>query len=171
MNSAPKPLSNSLPSHPETDYNREKSKFFRNLFVKKFTSLIIIQPRINVEGASEDHRNVIRAHGKGSKERDLPIDETISPIIQEYLDSNPKLIYLFEGRRKGHPYPKRTIEKIYDNACHKAKIQKRGGIHSLRHSYATHLLEQGTDLRQIQMLLGHSSIKTTQIYTHVSQEE
>lgn len=116
-------------------------------------------------------RKTIRIHGKGAKERDLSIDQSIAPILINYLDKHPDQIYLFEGAQKGRPYPRRTIEKIYENACKKAGIEKRGGIHSLRHSYATHLLEQGTDLRQIQVVLGHSSIKTTQIYTHVSRDE
>jgi site-specific recombinase XerD len=116
-------------------------------------------------------RNVIRIQGKGAKERDLSIDQSIAPILRDYLDANPGQAYLFEGACKGQPYPRRTIEKIYDNACKKAGIQRRGGIHSLRHSFATHLLEQGTDLRHIQVVLGHSSIKTTQIYTHVSRDE
>jgi site-specific recombinase XerD len=116
-------------------------------------------------------REVIRIRGKGAKERDLPIDPSIEPILRSYADAHSGQVYLFEGEEKGRPYPRRTIEKIYDNACRKAGIQKKGGIHSLRHSYATHLLEQGTDLRQIQALLGHSNIKTTQIYTHVSREE
>jgi len=116
-------------------------------------------------------REIIRIHGKGAKERDLTIDPSIAPILRDYLDQHPGQVYLFEGARKGLPYPRRTIEKIYDNACAKAGIERRGGIHSLRHSFATHLLEQGTDLRQIQVVLGHSSIKTTQIYTHVSRDE
>lgn len=116
-------------------------------------------------------RAVIRIHGKGSKERDMPLDQCMVLPIRRYLARNSDLVYFFEGSEKGRPYPSRTVEKIYDNACKKAGIQRRGGIHSLRHSYATHLLEQGVDLRQIQVLLGHSSIKTTQIYTHVSREE
>jgi site-specific recombinase XerD len=116
-------------------------------------------------------REVIRIHGKGAKERDLPLDPCLVEPLRKHLTAHPDLNYLFEGSKKGHPYARRTIEKIYSNACEKAGIQRKGGIHSLRHSYATHLLEQGVDLRQIQVLLGHSSIKTTQIYTHVSKEE
>jgi integrase/recombinase XerD len=116
-------------------------------------------------------RHIIRIHGKGTKERDLPLDDCFIVPLEKYLTANPGLVFLFEGAKKGRPYPRRTIEKIYDNACFKSGIQRKGGIHSLRHSYATHLLEQGVDLRQIQVLLGHSSIKTTQIYTHVSREE
>jgi integrase/recombinase XerD len=116
-------------------------------------------------------RDLIHIHGKGSRERVLPLDPCFAEPLREHLARNPGRKYLFEGTTKGHPYPRRTIEKIYDNACRKAGIQRRGGIHTLRHSYATHLLEQGVDLRQIQTLLGHSSIRTTQIYTHVSKEE
>ena len=116
-------------------------------------------------------RNIIRIHGKGSKERDMPLDLCLAKPIRQYLTRNPGLEFFFEGLEKGQSYPSRTIQSIYYNACKKAGIQRRGGIHSLRHTYATHLLEQGVDLRQIQVLLGHSSIKTTQIYTHVSREE
>jgi site-specific recombinase XerD len=116
-------------------------------------------------------RGVIRIHGKGSKERDVPFDQCLMEPVRQFLAVNPGLQYLFEGSKKGEPYPPRTVQKIYDDACEKAKIHRKGGIHTLRHSFATHLLEQGVDLRQIQVVLGHSSIKTTQIYTHVSREE
>jgi site-specific recombinase XerD len=85
--------------------------------------------------------------------------------------NSKELKFLFEGFNKGRPYARRTIQKIYENACLKAKIKRKGGIHSLRHSYATHLLEQGVDINKIRVLLGHSSVKTTQIYIHVSREE
>ncbi len=116
-------------------------------------------------------RQVIHIHGKGSKERLVPLDECLQGPLREHLAAHAGLTYLFEGSEKGRSYPKRTVEKIYDNACARAKIQRKGGIHTLRHTFATHLLDQGVDLRRIQTLLGHASIKTTQIYTHVSNEE
>jgi integrase/recombinase XerD len=76
--------------------------------------------------------------------------------------------YLFEGQTSGMPYDKRSLQLVLKQALNKTKIIKPVTLHWLRHSYATHLLENGTDLRYIQEILGHSSSKTTEIYTHVS---
>ena len=116
-------------------------------------------------------RLTIRIRGKGSKERELPIDDCFKTLLHDYLSANPNQTFLFEGMKKDRSYSRRTVQKIYDDACRKAGIIKKGGIHSFRHSYATHLLEQGVDINKIKTLLGHSSVKTTQIYTHVSREE
>jgi len=75
--------------------------------------------------------------------------------------------HLFAGQNGG-PYSARSLQKVLEQALHKTGIAKRATMHTLRHSFATHLLEQGTDLRYIQALLGHASSKTTEIYTHVS---
>jgi len=108
--------------------------------------------------------------GKGNKQRQVMLDPTIASELKNYLEFHNNNTYIFEGAKKGKPYSRRTIQKIYENACKKARIKRKGGIHTLRHSFATHLLEQGIDLRQIQEVMGHSSIKTTQIYTHVNSE-
>lgn len=76
--------------------------------------------------------------------------------------------WLFEGAKAGRHISKRTVEKVFDQACERAGINKDVSVHTLRHSFATHLLEAGTNLRYIQELLGHAHSKTTEIYTHVS---
>lgn len=93
---------------------------------------------------------------------------SIKNALNRFLSAHPKNIYIFEGEKPGRPYTTRPAEKIFAMACEKGGITQQGGIHTLRHSFATHLLEKGTDIRYIQELLGHVNIKTTEIYTHVS---
>ena len=107
--------------------------------------------------------------GKGNKDRCIMIDPTIRTLLEQYIALYKPTTFLFEGVEKNTPLTKRTIGKIFDQACEKAKVPKKGGIHTLRHSFATHLLEHGTGLRSIQELLGHSRSTTTEIYTHVSK--
>jgi site-specific recombinase XerD len=107
--------------------------------------------------------------GKGKKDRMVMLDNTLKPHVTEWLSSNDcGKTFLFEGYNDNEALSKRTIEKIYTNSCKKLNINNQGGLHSLRHSFATHLLEQGVNLRYIQTLLGHASSKTTEIYTHVA---
>ena len=109
--------------------------------------------------------NVI--NGKGGKDRITILSRSVLDDLRLYFKVwNPE-IYLFEGI-KGKQYTGSSVSKIIRNACNKANIKRRITPHILRHSFATHLLENGTDLRQIQVLLGHSSTKTTEIYTQVA---
>ncbi len=104
---------------------------------------------------------------KGKKDRFVKIPDSLFEELKKYCGLvNEK--NLFPSNRGGK-LTKNTIQKIVQNSAKKASIKKRVYPHLLRHSFATHLLEQGTDLRIIQKLLGHSDIKTTQIYTHISQ--
>jgi integrase/recombinase XerD len=105
--------------------------------------------------------------GKGKKDRVTVLSEKVLADLRIYFQEWKPLNYLFEGTR-GEKYGRSSIGKIIATAARKAKINKKVTPHMLRHSFATHLLESGTDLRYIQTLLGHTSSKTTEIYTQVS---
>lgn len=108
-----------------------------------------------------------RAKGKKDRYVNLP-DSILEQLRAYYREYRPKK-YLFEGQH-GDQYSIRSAQLVFKAAMQKAKINKEVGIHGLRHSFATHLLENGTDIRFIQELLGHNDIKTTLRYTHVSQK-
>jgi len=105
--------------------------------------------------------------GKGSKDRAFIISENLAKDIQDYLKKRNNL-YVFS---KEKPLTTRNIQKIVKKASQRGEISKKVTPHTLRHSFATHLLEAGTDIRMIQALLGHSSLNTTQIYTHISSDQ
>ena len=93
-------------------------------------------------------------------------------ILRDYIKNyEPRPVkYLFESEQTKEAYPTRTIQQIFTNAKRKSGLQKEVGIHCLRHSFATHLLEKGTDIKYIKDLLGHFNIKTTERYLHVSKK-
>ena len=98
----------------------------------------------------------------------MPLSPIILEMLRHYFKIYKPVNFLFEGQQRGEPYDSRSLQQVLKQAVAKAGIQKPVTLHWLRHSYATHLLESGTDLRYIQELLGHSSSRTTEIYTHVS---
>ncbi|MFL5740226.1 MAG: tyrosine-type recombinase/integrase [Flavisolibacter sp.] len=105
---------------------------------------------------------------KGKKDRMVPLSKKLLIVLREYYSQYKPKEYVFEGD-SGKPYSERSAQMILAEAKRKAGINKKGSIHMLRHSYATHLLESGTDIRYIQSFLGHNSLQTTMIYTHVSK--
>ncbi len=110
---------------------------------------------------------VIR-QSKGKKDRVVPLPVHLRKMLDDYYRAFRPEQYVFEGQRAGQPYSATSIEKVLSRACEQAGISKPVTLHWLRHSYATHLLERGVDLRYIQELLGHQSSRTTEIYTHVT---
>lgn len=105
---------------------------------------------------------------KGKKDRVVPIGNKLIEMLRDYYKAYKPKTWLFEGQFPNTKYSEKSLENVLKQSLTKTKISKKVSLHWLRHSYATHLLENGTDLRYIQELLGHSSSRTTEIYTHVS---
>jgi integrase/recombinase XerD len=115
--------------------------------------------------------------GKGDKDRCVPLPRTTLLILREYWKTHRNKVWMFPACGRGgihrphaeEPMNVSSVQDAFRAALKEAKIQKKANIHTLRHSYATHLLEAGVHLRQIQEFLGHTSPKTTSIYTHLTE--
>ena len=117
----------------------------------------------------DSKQNVVNIrHAKGNKDRIVPLSEKILTLLREYFKQHRPKKWLFEGQIAGTQYTETSLNKVFQQAKRKAKITMPCTLHTLRHCYATHLLEAGTDIRYIQVLLGHKNSKTTEIYTHVT---
>lgn len=115
-------------------------------------------------------RNMILIRrGKGRKDRYVTLSKLIGQKLSIYLSVVKPAVYLFEGLTSGQPMGERSIQYIITEALGKTNIPKAVSMHTLRHSYATHLLEDGVDIHTIQHLLGHADLQTTLVYLHVAQ--
>jgi integrase/recombinase XerD len=125
--------------------------------------------RLTKQDIDSERRTIHVRQGKGGKDRFTVLSSAAYSMLQTYMDTQPIVQYLFPGGKGlDHHLTERSIQHVFEKAIRKAGILKPATVHTLRHSFATHLLENGTDLRYIQELLGHASSKTTEIYTHVS---
>ena len=125
--------------------------------------------KLKIQDVNSDRKLLLIRNAKGKKDRFVPLSKKMVDALRTYYKVYKPVKYLFETN-PGFPYPAETAYKVFKNALRKSGNKKDVGIHTLRHSYATHLLENGTDLRYIQEILGHKSSKTTEIYTHVSNQ-
>jgi site-specific recombinase XerD len=124
---------------------------------------------LRVADIDADRMTIRIEQGKGAKDRYVPLAARLLQDLRAYGKGAPPGIWLFANRQGTRPIDITVAQKIYTMAKRRAGIHKQGGIHALRHAFATHLLEAGTDLHTVQRLLGHRQISTTMRYFHLSQ--
>ncbi len=116
-------------------------------------------------------RGLIKINGKGHKQREVVLSPSLLNKLEEYYRRYKPAVYLFEGTVAARPYSASSIAEIVKSAAKKAGIKKNVSPHTLRHTFATHMLERGVNLKRLQLLLGHSSMKTTSVYLHLADIE
>ena len=151
--------------------DREKNIKHRLLLMLVYSSGLRVSEVVAIK---REHLDLVRRvlHvrlGKGRKDRFTMLSEKAVNLIEEYCALNNIQEWIFPGQTENKHLTIRSAQHIFDTAIRKANIQKKVSIHSLRHTFATHLLEGGTDIRYIQALLGHSSVRTTERYTHIAR--
>ncbi|HEY5823727.1 MAG TPA: site-specific integrase [Cyclobacteriaceae bacterium] len=124
---------------------------------------------LKVHDIDSKRMNIVIRGGKGKKDRITLLSEKVLKLLRIYFKEYRPAVWLFEGAPRAQ-YSTSSLQKIFAVALAKSGVRKEASLHTLRHSFATHLLEGGTDIRYIQALLGHNSSKTTEIYTHVTRK-
>lgn len=122
---------------------------------------------LKIEDIDSKAMTVKIVNAKGKNDRIVMLSEKLLELLRKYFKKYKPKIYLFE-EQYGEKYSTRSIQQIFNNAVKKVGIKKKVTVHTLRHSFASHLLDSGTDIRFIQELLGHKYLSTTQIYTHIN---
>ena len=143
----------------------------RSMLCLAYAGGLRVSEIVNVKLTDVDSKRMIITlrQAKGKKDRQVMLSEKLLLLLREYFKEFKPKLWLFEGQSGGQ-YSTRSIQEVIQQAKERAGIKKKGSIHALRHSFATHLLEGGTDLVSIKELLGHTSLRTTMIYTHVSKK-
>jgi site-specific recombinase XerD len=167
---------------PKVLGEQEMSRLFRSLENKKHKALLFTAysaglrvseaVRLRIRDIDPDRMQIFVERAKGKKDRYVMLSPVLLDILRNYMRTckpRPKE-YLFEGEREGEPLSTRTAQEVFQQARQRAGLKKHVSFHSLRHSFATHLLEQGIDIKYIKELLGHFSIHTTNRYLHVKKE-
>jgi len=128
---------------------------------------------LKISDIDSGRMTIFIAKAKGKKDRVVHLSPLLLDILRAYLrKEKPKpLLYLFEGAKKGEPYSIRSAQQIFIDAKSRAGISKAVPFHGLRHSFATHLLEKGVDIKYIKEILGHFDIRTTERYLHVAKKD
>lgn len=179
--SVPIPSLRSSRHLPEILSSRELKKLFavvRNKPKHKVLLMLVYSAglrvsevvRLKVTDIHSDRMMIRIEQGKGRKDRYTLLSKKVLEELRKYWSIKKPPVWLFPGQRKDRPACTRMAQQIYTEAVKKAGIKRKGGIHTLRHSFATHLLESGENIRTIQLLLGHSSITTTARYLQVTSK-
>ncbi len=124
---------------------------------------------LKLKDIDSDRMRIYIRGSKNNRDREVMLSEKILKLLRKYFIAYKPKEYPFEGQKAG-AYSARSVQEILKKAMKKSGIKKHATVHTLRHSFATHLIENGTDIRIVQELLGHKNIKTTQIYTHISDQ-
>jgi len=124
--------------------------------------------RLRLRNLDLERRTMTTRQGKGRKDRVTLLSDIAQVAVERYVSSEPPDDWLFPGQNGRQHLTERSVQKVFEKTRDRAGVRKPGSVHSLRQSFATHLLENGTDFRYIQELLGHQCSRTTERYTHVS---
>lgn len=155
--------------------NSVNNKKHKVMLMLAYSAGLRISEVVNIRTYQIDSKRmtIFVSQAKGKKDRIVTLSPVLLVMLREYaMQYKPdRKGYLFEGSQPGSPYSTRSLQEVLQSAKRKAGIIKPGSIHSLRHSFATHLIEKGTDVTMIQKLLGHNDLKTTLIYLHTSNQD